>query len=72
MARGITFTADQKVTIDLKKYGEELYDFFCRHNVGEKATKSIYSKKFIAKMNKSIEEARRGELKTVDVDNLFK
>lgn len=33
--------------------------------------KNTYSKKFIAKINKSIAEARRGELKTVDVENLF-
>ena len=33
--------------------------------------KNTYSKKFITKINKSIAEAKRGELKTVDVENLF-
>ena len=71
MPNGITFTSNSKVTIDLKKYGDQLMDFFRSIGVEEKATKSLYSKKFIAKMNKSRKEFESGKFHEVDPNNIW-
>jgi hypothetical protein len=66
MAQGITFTSDAKVTIDLKKYGSKLMDFFRSEGVEEKAEKILYkpNRKTIG----AIQEAKTG--KTIKFDSL--
>lgn len=66
MARGITFTNDAKVTIDLQKYGEYLMEFFRIFGVDEKAEKLIYKPN--RKTIEAIKEAKSG--KTIKFDNL--
>ena len=66
MAQGITFTSDAKVTIDLKRYGKYLMDFFRSFGVEEKAEKVMYkpNKQTI----KAIQDAKNG--KTIKFDSL--
>lgn len=66
MAQGITITSDAKVTIDLKKYGEQLMDFLRSVGVEKKAEKVMY------KPNKrtieAIRDAKNG--KTIKFESL--
>ncbi|MDD3405007.1 MAG: hypothetical protein EOM76_02600 [Sphingobacteriia bacterium] len=71
MAQGITFTSDAKVTIDLKKYGSKLMDFFRSEGIEEKAAKSIYSKKFMSNVEKGRREFANGECHKVDPNNIW-
>lgn len=66
MAQGITFTTDAKVTIDLKKYGKYLMDFFRSFGVAEKAEEAMYKPN--KKTLEAIQEAKDG--KTIKFDNL--
>ncbi|MDD3405005.1 MAG: hypothetical protein EOM76_02590 [Sphingobacteriia bacterium] len=72
MAQGITFTSDAKVTIDLKKYGSKLMDFFISEGVEDKATKILCKPN--AKTRRVIrnEKLGIGVLSYKSKDDLFK
>lgn len=64
MAQGITFATDyrgipSKVTIDLKKYGEQLMDFFRSQGVEKKAEQALYTPS--ERLKKSIKAANKKE-----------
>ena len=76
MATGITFTKDykgipSKVTIDLKKYGDQLMDFFRSVGVEDKVEQALYKPN--AKTNKVIRDAEKGigVVECKNIDELF-
>lgn len=76
MATGITFTKDykgipSKVTIDLKKYGDQLMDFFRTVGVDDKVEQALYKPN--AKTRRVIRDAAAGRnmLKFKSTKELF-
>lgn len=75
MATGITFTKDykgipSKVTIDLKKYGDQLMDFFRSVGVEEKANR--YQKPN-ARLKRNIAESKKTKniIKCENAEDMF-
>ena len=56
--------------IDLKKYGEELKEFFLQKGIS--VEKSPYNPKFVAKIKRSEKQIEEGHFHKLDIDNLWK
>ena len=55
--------------IDLRKYGEELKNFFITKGI---SVESPYNQEFVKKINRSEQQIKEGKFHTLDLDNLWK
>ena len=56
--------------IDLKKYGDELKEFFTSKGVS--VEKSPYNPEFVAKINESEQQIKNGQFKIIKTEDLWK
>jgi hypothetical protein len=58
------------VRIDLKKYGDQLTDFFAANGMEDDT--SPYNPEFVAKIKRSQQQVREGKVHLVDLNNIWK
>ena len=73
MANGITIEHSANgepifARIDLRKYGKQLKEFFVKNKVQVESGKNMA---ISAKLQESINEAKRGEVKIMDLNNIW-
>ncbi|MCL1937221.1 MAG: hypothetical protein FWF52_02360 [Candidatus Azobacteroides sp.] len=56
--------------IDLRKYGDQLKDFFASEGVS--VEESPYDPEFVAKIKKSEQQIKNGEFKIIKTEDLWK
>ena len=56
--------------IDLKKYGDELNEFFTSKGIS--VEKTLYNPEFVAKINESEQQVKNGQFKIIKTEDLWK